>query len=608
MVDIDALLKDHSEEDLLKSTRYWLGYDHNTDVPTIREFITSKYYLGESTREGKGIYPYWWEQLEDMFPNPYYNRYLVVCFRGAIGLGKTTAAIIAYLYIVAKLILMEDPREFFQLLSVKTIQAFLYSLKKDKVITELRNPLIIFIENSPFFREHLVNSNKLLFTNNIGILTGSRLTDNVSSDIPVALMDEVQLNIITDQLEDNYNSIKARITSRFMLSGGLYHNAMIFLCGSAGGGNSFIERFTEEARTDPTIKLLDPTQWEVLSGKINYSEGVFRVFTGSGTQEPKILEEDESEAPYIESGGRVLTPPVDYLKAFQDDIYIALRDIAGISTYAQRLFFGNRSKVAAAFTLNNNWFKKEVIKVSALSMGDRVIDFLDMNSFRLRPNATTSRYMHIDLGLVHDLAGISCVHCPGVISQTRVDLLTGEETVSKEQWYLQDFVVGLSRFAGEKTPIWKIRDFILDLKKGGLHIARVSADGYQSAQLLQELEVQGIPTQEISCDRRNDPYEIFQDAVYTSRIYLQKHELLHNELDNLVLTAKDKIDHQYEGDHTSKDIADATAGSIYSCFLDKDKALTTNVLLDKKFINPSEDEQVSGWVPVSTSHLFPLQF
>jgi len=58
--------------------------------PTISEFISNDYYLGASLNGGGSVFPFWREQLLDIYPTPFYetNKYKVVLLSGATGIGK----------------------------------------------------------------------------------------------------------------------------------------------------------------------------------------------------------------------------------------------------------------------------------------------------------------------------------------------------------------------------------------------------------------------------------------------------------------------------------------------------------------------------------------
>lgn len=59
--------------------------------PSINEFLTNPYYLGEETQKGKRIFPFWKVKLEELYPTPFYeydpNKKLIL-LTGATGIGK----------------------------------------------------------------------------------------------------------------------------------------------------------------------------------------------------------------------------------------------------------------------------------------------------------------------------------------------------------------------------------------------------------------------------------------------------------------------------------------------------------------------------------------
>lgn len=86
-VAISANIDEMSERQRIKLAAKMLGYKELP--PTIREFTTSKYYLGEQC---KNLYPYWREKLDEIFPNEIETRYTFLVATGSIGCGEWFAA------------------------------------------------------------------------------------------------------------------------------------------------------------------------------------------------------------------------------------------------------------------------------------------------------------------------------------------------------------------------------------------------------------------------------------------------------------------------------------------------------------------------------------
>jgi hypothetical protein len=133
----------------------------------------------------------------------------------------------------------------------------------------------------------------------------------------------------------------------------------------------------------------------------------------------------------------------------------------------------------------------------------------------------------------------------------------------------------------------KIRDFIVYLKNE-LHIkiGMVSADQFQSAQLLQELDELGFPTMNLSVDRTADAYLQLTSLMYEERINMYHYKPFKDELFHLIYyPAKRKVDHPKNG---SKDVADSVAGATFSAILSEDKSDVDEGSLVDMFINANK--------------------
>ena len=98
-----------------------------------------------------------------------------------------------------------------------------------------------------------------------------------------------------------------------------------------------------------------------------------------------------------------------------------------------------------------------------------------------------------------------------------------------------------------------------DLKRRGFQVARVSYDGFQSADSMQLLNAAGVRTKRVSVDRDEIAWRTLRDLIYEARISLPGSDLLVDELLNLRKLINGKVDHPSLG---SKDLADAVAGSV----------------------------------------------
>ena len=108
----------------------------------------------------------------------------------------------------------------------------------------------------------------------------------------------------------------------------------------------FTERKIEEAKTDLGIFIYDKKIWEI-NPEGTFSENKFKVFIGSLTQEPKILDLGEVDASY--SQGQILEVPENFRKQFEMDLLRTLSEIDGVSFRSKFSFFPKFEKVMGCF-------------------------------------------------------------------------------------------------------------------------------------------------------------------------------------------------------------------------------------------------------------------
>lgn len=87
------------------------------EIPVdIETFITDPQYLGGSYVNEQGkciIYPFWIEKFKELFKDGKTN-FNEVILTGAIGLGKTTVAVVGTAYIIYKLMCLKNPQQYYE--------------------------------------------------------------------------------------------------------------------------------------------------------------------------------------------------------------------------------------------------------------------------------------------------------------------------------------------------------------------------------------------------------------------------------------------------------------------------------------------------------------
>ncbi len=533
--------------------------------PTIDEFIHNPDFLGRihgfDPELGRDrLFPAWKEVLRDVFPNPFYSPYNEVIFSGSIGSGKTTCALLGMMYDLCKLTFLENPQKKFQLLdSTQILFAFMNAtvkLSEDVIFSQFTE----WIESSSYFRS-LANKYKdgsTLFPNRLGVFAGSRFEQTMGRAIVSVLLDEANFqHVVKNQAYDTYNSVKARISSRFLGKRGEVP-AHMWLVSSKSDDSGWLQSHIDMSRNISTTKIVEYSIWEVLKCKNIYSGKTFKVFCGDKSRDPFIIDRPDQIIGLPDE--LIIDVPVEYKQDFTNDIFRSLQDLAGRGTWSFRNFMSSvelieECQIRRNPVINTN---KDVITLDYFDQTQRLIDHLDYERIEVdsRP-----RFIHIDIGLRHDKTGIASTRFDGYVNLKRFDPRTGLTMTSREPIYYTDFIMCVQSRPGQEVPISKLKSLITDLRKREYPIAKITLDGYQSRNLLQDLELLGFDVDEVSVDKKKDAYLNLKNVILESRLNSVRHLVLDKELKNLIETEK-KVDHK-TGKDDSKDVSDALCGSIW---------------------------------------------
>lgn len=540
--------------------------DYSKVPVTIDEFIDNEYYAGKILG-GDRVYPYWREWLRKIYPNQFYSPYIEVCVTGAIGIGKSTVALIAVAYDIYRLTLIKNPHEKWHLIETTAIVIALMTANLSLAGTVLGSQLADLIEVSPYFQSIYAPKQGMLFPHKIGVVTGSRFGHALGMAVISAIIDEANFqHSVANQALDNYNNIKRRMSSRFMGENGSLP-FRLWILSSKNEDSDFLENHIQQVRLEKGTLVIEAAIWEVQACKGIYSGKTFKVFIGDENRDPFIIDEAVGIPSYIDDS-RIKDVPIEYRGEFEKDLQGSLRDLAGVSSRSSLQLFKEMHSVDAAMLLDS-YFTAEIIEMGEDSE-DSIQDYLKP-SFREIANKSQQRFVHIDTALKGDRLGLACTYPVSSKAISRVDYKTGEVKSFEEHVFMCEWAVAIKAKPGSEIPFYKIREFITYLRNDlGFNIARVSTDGFQSADTRQLLRKQNFETDYISVDRTKDPYRSAKRAIIESRLILPKSKLLRFEFKHLVDTGK-KIDHPDEvvdenGKRIpgSKDLSDAVVGSYFN--------------------------------------------
>lgn len=555
------LYEKHGEKELYKTIGQLLGY--KAEIPTIKEFLEEDEYIGASTKEGKGIYPYWKGVLNTVYPNPYTSKFSEVILSGSIGTGKTTIACIGATYDLYKVCMMKNPRQDFNLLKTTIIAFAIINATMTLAGDVTYDQMIAFMQDSKAFGRLLAESSgRTLLPNGIDIVIGSRAGHALGRAVFSAILDELNFQSkVLNQAYDNYTNLKRRMQSRFMQTGGKLPGRL-WMVSSKKSATDFLELHIQESRRETDTVIYEPSIWEV-KGPANpglYSGEMFKVYVGDNNRDPFVIKAGSGKIIGLDEA-RIIDVPVELKRSFELDIHNSLRDLAGKSTTSSFRFIPSVEALQRCLVSTNPVYR-EIVELDFHDPNDKIINYVDVQALINNQFVGIPRQIHLDLAVKNDLVGIAATLVIGRGTVSRRDQLTGAVLDYTEPLYLTEFTMGVRAKANQEIPFYKIKEFIFDLIGLGYSVGTISTDGFQSVQMRQDFKMRGLVTDLISCDRTRDPYELLKDAIYEGRWMGPKHAILAEELKYLEDDGK-KIDHIST---KSKDISDAVAGSLFSCY------------------------------------------
>jgi hypothetical protein len=552
----------------------------------IEEFVCSKEYLHKK----HATYPKVLEEL-DRINNPilssgvkdrFTDTYYEVLLTGSIGAYKTHIAVYTLVYHTYLMSCLRDPHLMFsqdpasELLIV--FQSISNKQAKDVSFTRYRK----IIEGSPYFVNNFpwdkdIDSEMRFPNRIIARPVGSTSSGAIGENAIYGLMDEINHGEIIEsskrswdgkvynQVLENYNALARRRKSRFLDSGVVF--GLFCLVGSRVFPGQFSD--IKEAERDNDIKttgksgiyLYDKRTWEMApEGK--YSGDTFDLFVGDQYRSPRVLKEDEELVG--DDVKNVMPIPIEHLSDFvTKDIYNALREIAGISIRSIAPFILNVSAVNKGFNLldSGGLIDKNLLSVFSRDEVDFVNSNLEIYE-DLFQDKQFPRYAHLDLAVTQDSAGLAMGYVNKFVP---VDRGPFKEMLPN---IVFDGVLRIVPPPGKEIDFSTIRALLFLIRRIGINLKWVSADQFQSVDMLQQLYKAGFKTGRVSLDTSVLPYSMAKYAFYDGRVTCPYHEKAREEFLGLERNyIKDKVDHPVNG---SKDISDSMGATIYGLTMQRE--------------------------------------
>lgn len=561
-------LKDILEDlslDELDDLYFSLG-DYETRPVDIMTFVKDKRYLGSYWSDG--LFPYWEEFLQKVYPSPFYSPYSIISIRGAIGLGKSTIAATGILYDLHKLLCLHSPQAFSNLVASEKIVFMIFNVTKALAEGVMWDKLTQMMQASPYFSQFFdvykkKRKDETLFPKRIDFGIGSRIPDSLGKAVVGGALDELNFGIISDQMYENFNSLLRRMQSRFMDEGARMP-ARLWIISSETENQSVMNQIVDQYKNDPGVLVIQESFWAVQKHKYgDFPEKSFWVFVGSESRGPEIIQEGDQA--FVKNPELCIRVPARHYGVFSADIHKSLRDLAGYSTGSSYKLFKMRDKLTAAASVTPIF--KDTFQLSFANPEDQIQTHCSLPQYFTSKLVDKSkpRYIHIDVGLTQDRFGMASSYVKGFEEERYYDEVLMNEQVRSVPVVLTEWAFGIEPETGQEVPIYKAEAYIEWLRDQGFYIAQVSADGYQSKQLLQNLRVKGFVTAEVSPDKSAEPYMALRNSVYRGLSLLPDNKVMWREADNLMLLTKGvkkvwQVDHpekNSDGSRGTKDIMDA---------------------------------------------------
>ena len=479
-------------------------------------------------------------------------------FTGAIGIGKTTFASIALPYMAHWCLCLKDPQGFFELLPGSRIAFMQMSTSEKQAKEVLFGDIFARIKHSKWFEKYPFDpkfTSQVRFPKDIWIVPGdSSDTTFEGYNILGGIIDEMDSHKVTEKKDyalDGYNTIRNRITSRFGNRG------LLILIGqmkksvgfAANKYAEFLESGPEQGYYAKKLTIWDSLGWNKFLKADNVTRDSFWFDLKRKCIIPDMLAAIMPE-------DSVMEIPTVYRKDFEGNPEQALRDHAGIPPMVGDSFISMIDKVDSC---RDRWHSRFGVAESPVGINLNRPVFAEWFT---APD-TLKRAVHIDIA--YSAAGDAMGIAMGHVRELK------EVDDEYKPVIVIDCLIRIRPLPGQQIILSEMRDVIYFMKnKLGFNIKRVTLDGFQSTDTLQQLRKKKFSATYLSVDRQILPYHDLREAIYEERLEFPKYmtfkkngdikqvEIARDEILQLIDDGK-KIDHPPGG---SKDVSDAMAGVV----------------------------------------------
>lgn len=527
------------------------GDDFDERPVTLKEFVTSKEYLGEPTPSEIQY------ELIEASTQIYYLPTLIklhgaeegkrrwkntvneVIANWGKGSGKDWSSEVSCAYIVYQLMCLREPAKYYGKPDGDFIDIINIAINATQASNVFFAGFSRMIERSPWFSgKYTKKAGEFEFDKSIRVISGHSEREAYEGyNFIVAVLDEIS-GFAMDSGSGNenaktadaiYKMYSASVTSRFDDIG-----KIILLSFSRYKGDFISTRYEaviaekEVIRRTHTFKLDD-----------ELDDGIEENEFSIDWDEDHIIRYKQPAVYAIRRPTWDVHPDKtinSFKRAFFNDPLDSIGRYASQPPEAIEGFFRDHDKVDAALDRDNGMLEDWTFSPA------------------LRPIEDKQYFIHVDLAQKHDNCVVSMAHVAG--------------------WKTYDFGGGLTEPVPEvivdSIRVWtptkdktvdftEVREHIVALRSRGFNIVRVTFDRWNSTDMINYLNNIGLRAELLSVALKH--YTDLKMLISEGRVHIPRISLLATELKQLKIMPNGKIDHPRTG---SKDIADSVCGAVFN--------------------------------------------
>ena len=477
--------------------------------------------------------------MGDVEGSRYYDKYTKneIILQLGKGSGKDFTSTVACAYIVYKLLCLKDPARYFGKPPGDAIDLINVAINAQQAKNVFFKGFKTKIERSPWFAgRYNAKVDSIEFDKTITVYSGhSERESHEGLNLLLAVLDEIsgfasEVGTGNEQgkTADNiYKAFRGTVDSRFPDLG------KVVLLSFPRYQGDFISEKYESVIADKDVvhkshkfiinPLLDETPDNTL--QIEWEEDHIISYKFPGVWALKRPTWEVNPTRSID----------DFKIAFYTDLGDAMMRFLCMPTYSSDAFFKQKDKLEKCMTIRN-----PVDEFRRFDQG-----------FVPDPNKTY--YIHADLAQRHDKCAVAIAH---VEKWVNLQVIKDYEQVAPI--VVVDAVAWWEPKKEGAVNLSEVKNWIINLRRLGFNIGKVTFDRWQSYDIQQELKAVNINTDTVSVAKKH--YEDLAMLIYEDRIVMPSIPLLLEELSELKIMKNNRVDHPRK---SSKDLADAVCGAAF---------------------------------------------